>query len=75
MRCFSLLDHVLRLVYVSCIRVGNQACSEPWQKVAHVLSAAAASVSTSAAARRGAAAVSFRGLSLYRMLLGTRAGG
>ena len=73
MRCFSLLDLVLQLDYVSYIQVGNRARSKSWQKVAHVVSAAAASVSTSAAARGDTAAVSFpaaRALSVYRMLLG-----
>lgn len=78
-----MLDLVLRLVYASCIQVGNQARSEPWQKVARTVSAAAAasvstsaaaaSISTSAAAQRDAAAVSFpaaHGLSVYQMLLG-----
>lgn len=73
MRCVSLLGLVLRLVYASCIQIGNWVCSQPWQKVAHTVSAAAASVSTSAAARRDVAAVSFPAahtLSMYWMLLG-----
>jgi len=55
------------------IQVGNRARSKPGQKVAHTVSAAAASVSTSAAAQRDAAAVQFpaaRTLSVHRMLLG-----
>lgn len=73
MRCFRLLGLVLRLVYVSYIQVGNRARSKSWQKVPPMVSAAAASVSTSAAAWRDAATLSFPAactLGVNRMLLG-----
>lgn len=59
MRCFSLLDLVLWLICVSYIQVGSQALSKSRQKVAHTVSAAATSVSASAAAQRGTATVPF----------------
>lgn len=58
MRSFSLPDLVLRLVYVSHIQVGNRARPKFWQKIAHMVSAGAASVSTSAAAWRDVASSS-----------------